>query len=182
VVKTQGRHGEVAVVLHTDVPDRFRVGMRLFALAENQTRREVQLEGFWPHKNGLVLKFAGMTSITDAESVVGCELQVPIEARAKLAAGWSYVSDLVGCLVFDNGQEVGRVQDVQFGAGEAPLLMVTAGAAAYEIPYAEEFLVRVDLGEQRIEMKLPEGLLDVNRPLSAEEKREQAAIGKRTKG
>jgi ribosomal 30S subunit maturation factor RimM len=32
VIKTQGRRGEVAVELHTDVPDRFRQDMRLWAL------------------------------------------------------------------------------------------------------------------------------------------------------
>ena len=34
VVKTQGRHGEVAAEIHSDVPDRFTAGMKLFALAE----------------------------------------------------------------------------------------------------------------------------------------------------
>ena len=82
-------------------------GMRLFALAENQTRREVELEGCWPHKNGLVLKFAGIDSITEAESLVGCELQVPSQARAELEAGWSYVSDSAGVKlrgVYRNGR------------------------------------------------------------------------------
>ena len=32
VLKTQGRRGEVAVEVHTDIPDRFLEGMRLFAL------------------------------------------------------------------------------------------------------------------------------------------------------
>ena len=45
-----------------------------------------------------------------------------------------YVSDLVGCVVFDGDREIGVVQDVQFGAGEAPLLIVKAGASQYEIP------------------------------------------------
>ena len=60
--------------------------------------------------------------------------------------------------------------DVQSGAGEAPLLIVKSGGQAYEIPYAEVYLKKVDLAQQRIEMQLPEGLLDVNAPLTAEEK------------
>ena len=35
VLKTQGRRGEVAVEPHSDVPDRFVEGMRLFALDES---------------------------------------------------------------------------------------------------------------------------------------------------
>src|SRR4029077_16250062 len=76
VRKTQGRRGEVAVELHSDVPDRFRVGLRLFALAPDDSRRELQIQELWPHKGGLILKFAGIDSISDAETLIGCELQV----------------------------------------------------------------------------------------------------------
>ena len=131
------------------------------------------MEEVWPHKGGLVLKFAGVDSISDAEPLVGCELQVPREERAALDAGWTYVSDLVGCVVLDRDREIGQVVDVQFGAGEAPLLIVKAGNAEYEIPFAEAYLKNVDLGRKQIEMELPASLLDVNAPLTAEEKREQ---------
>ena len=170
-VKTQGRHGEVAVEVHSDVPDRFAPGMRLFALSRDGRRQELQLEGFWPHKGLLVLEFAGILSISEAEALVGCELQVPLAERAELEPGWSYVSDLAGCTVFNGEREVGKVSDVRFGAGEAPLLVVTAGTKEYEIPFAEAFLRRVDAGAKRIEMVLPEGLLDVNGPLTEEEKK-----------
>jgi 16S rRNA processing protein RimM len=173
VVKTQGRHGEVAVELHTDIPGRLHAGMRVFALADVGSRRELRIEDAWPHKEWLVLKFAGVDSISDAEVLVGNELQVPQSERAELEPGAAYVSDLVGCVVFDRGREVGLVSDVRFGAGEAPLLVVRSGKNELEIPYAQEFLVKADLEHKRIEMNLPEGLLEVNAPLTAEEKREQ---------
>src|SRR5271154_360098 len=103
VVKTQGRHGEVAVEVHSAIPDRFREGLKLFALGKNDKapRRELQVQTLWPHKELLVLKFAGIDSISDVEALVGCELQIPREARAALAAGWAYISDLIECAVFD---------------------------------------------------------------------------------
>jgi 16S rRNA processing protein RimM len=186
VAKTQGRRGEVAAEVHSDVPGRLHPGMRVFALAaepkisptkagsaqNKEARRELKIDDAWPHKTYVVLKFAGVDSISDAEALVGCELQLPLGERAELEAGAAYVSDLIGCTVFDGECEVGVVRDVRFGAGEAPLLVV-AGKTEYEIPYAQEFLVRVDLGKKRIEMALPEGLLDVNAPLTDEEKQEQ---------
>jgi 16S rRNA processing protein RimM len=152
--------------------------MRLSALDQSAGRRELQVESLWPHKGMLVLKFAGVDSISEAELLVGAELQVPREQRAQLEPGWTYVSDLVGCTVFDtdfqgNDREVGTVENVQFGAGEAPLLVVRAGARQYEIPYAQAYLKGVDLGQKRIEMLLPEGILEVNAPLTADEKRDQ---------
>ena len=165
--------------LHTDVADRFREGMKLWARAEDGSRRELQVEELWPHKSYLVLKFAGSDSISDAETLLRCELQVPGDQRAQLEPGWTYVSDLIGCTVFDGDRDLGVVQDVQFGTGEAPLLLVKAGAKQFELPYADAYLKSVDLRQKQVHMALPEGLLEVNAPLTEEEKREQNVARKR---
>lgn len=173
VVKTQGRRGEVAVELYTHIPDRLRPGLRVFALAENGSRRQLRIEDAWPHKHFAVLRFSGVESISDAELLIGCELQVPLSERAPLEPGSTYISDLVGCALMDRGREVGTVTDVRFGAGEAPLLVVGLGKDEREIPFAREFLMSFDLTHKRIEMALPEGLLDVNAPVTDEEKKQQ---------
>ena len=178
MVKTQGRQGEVAVEVHSDVPDRLHAGLRVFALAENAERFELKIADAWPHKDLVVLKFAGIDSIDDAEPLVGSELQVPLSERATLETGAAFVSDLVGCALFDGRREVGVISDVRFSAGEAPLLIVGQrvqgeGKSELEIPYAQAFLVRVDLEQKRIEMNLPDGLLEVNAPLTDEEKKQQ---------
>jgi 16S rRNA processing protein RimM len=179
VLKTQGRRGEVAVEVHSDVPERFVVGMRLFALDANDQRRALKVEEVWPHKGHLILKFAGIDSIDEAQALLRCELQVPRSERAELEPGWSYISDLKGCTVFDGDRELGRVEGVQFGAGEAPLLIVRGETKQpYEIPFAEAYLAGIDLAKRQVWMRLPEGMLEINAPLSAEEKREQKKIEK----
>ncbi|MGB6386762.1 MAG: ribosome maturation factor RimM [Terriglobales bacterium] len=175
VIKTQGRRGEVAVELHTDIPDRFRQDMQLWALTKDGQRREVRIEDFWPHKSFLVLKFQGVETISDAEPLVGAELQLPHSERAELEPGWTYLSDLIGCTVFDGPRKIGEIEDVQFGAGEAPLLVVRgkeqkSAKLPYEIPFAEAYLEKLDLEHRLVRMKLPEGLLEVNAPLAKEEK------------
>lgn len=163
----------MAVELHTAIPERLHAGMKLSALAEDGSRRDLEIEELWPHKGLLVLKFSGVDSISDAEGLRHCELQVPREQRAQLEPGWTYVSDLIGCAVFDGEREIGQVQDVEFGAGEAPLLVVKARAKQFEIPYANAFLRGVDLQQRQIRMLLPEGMLEVNAPLTEEEKLSQ---------
>ncbi len=175
VIKTQGRRGEVAVELHTDIPGRIREEMRLWALVKDGQRREVTVDDLWPHKSFLVLKLKGIETMNDAEPLIGAELQLPLSERAALEPGWTYLSDLIGCTVFDGGREIGRIEDVQFGAGEAPLLVVRNQAQAtklpYEIPFAEAYLEKLDLEQRQVRMMLPEGLLDVNAPLAEKEKR-----------
>ena len=149
--------------------------MRVGAVLKDEegARRELKIEELWPHKGQLVLKFEGIDSISDGETLIGCELQVPASERSKLEPGWVYVSDLVGCVVFDGEGEIGEVQDVQFGAGEAPLLIVKAGANRHEIPYADAYLKNTDLENKKIVMMLPEGMLELNAPLTTEEKEQQ---------
>jgi 16S rRNA processing protein RimM len=161
--------------LHTDVPDRFRQDMRLWALAKDGQRREVTVEDFWPHKSFLVLKFQGIETISNAEPLVGAELQLLSSERGELEPGWTYLSDLIGCTVFDGEREIGQIEDVQFGAGEAPLLLVRGKEQGdklpFEIPFAEAYLERLDLEAKRVRMRLPEGLLEVNAPAKKERSR-----------
>jgi 16S rRNA processing protein RimM len=172
VVKTQGRVGEVAAEIHSDVPERFAVGMKLFALPKSQgSRRQLEVEDLWPHKGLLVLKFRGVDSMSDAELLLGAELQVPGAERAKLEPGWNYVSDLIGCAVLDHASEIGRIEDVEFGAGEAPLLIVAdATGKKFDVPFAQAYLEGVDVKQRQVRMNLPEGMLEINAPLAPEEK------------
>ena len=169
----QGRRGEVAAELHTSFPERFAERRELSGLAKDGSRRELQLEEHWFHKGMVILKFAGFQSISDAERLVGMELQIPAEQRAELETGEAYVSDLVGCEVVNRGSVVGTIADVQFGAGEAPLLVVKRGEQEILVPYAEAFLKNADLPARRIEFELPEGLLEVQSSLTDEEKQRQ---------
>jgi 16S rRNA processing protein RimM len=174
VTKTQGRIGEVAAALLTDFPERFAQRKRLFALgaAKDNTRRELQVENHWFHKGQVVLKFRGVDSISQAEELLGCEIQIPLRERTTLEGDTVYLSDLRGCALYDSGREVGKVEDVQFGSGEAPLLVVR-GEKEFLVPFAAEFVENLDIQERRLEMKLPAGLLEIDSPLSREEKEAQ---------
>jgi 16S rRNA processing protein RimM len=181
VVKTQGRRGEVAAEIHSDVPERFAVGMKLFALPKLQgSRREMEVADLWPHKGLLVLKFCGVDSMSDAELLVGSELQVPSAERAELEPGWNYVSDLIGCTVLDHAREIGRIEEIQFGAGEAPLLIVAnASGKKFDVPFAQAYLESVDVKRRQVRMNLPEGMLEINAPLTPKEKQEQQSERKK---
>ena len=178
VAKTQGRHGEVAATLLTDFPELFETRRKLFALGDSgkqsgpAERRRLDLDEHWFHKGMVVLKFAGVDSISDAEMLVGSEIQIPRSERAALGSDEFYVSDLAGCTVTDSGREIGRIKDVQFGSGEAPLLVIE-GEKEYLVPFAAAYIEKIALEQKRLEMKLPEGLLELDAPLNQEEKQRQ---------
>jgi 16S rRNA processing protein RimM len=62
---------------------------------------------------------------------------------------------------------------VRFGAGEAALLVVREGNRELEIPYAQAHLENLDIEGKRIQMRLPQGMLELDAPLTPEEKQQQ---------
>jgi 16S rRNA processing protein RimM len=181
----QGRIGEVAAEILTDFPERFAQRRRLFLLDRNGSRRELHLENSWPHKERLVLKFAGVDSISDAETLLGGEIQIPAEERAHLDGAATYISDLIGCEVFvcvapaalHRGnidlRFLGKITGVLAGAGDAPILEIRDGTREHMVPFAQEYILRLDTAAKRLELQLPEGMLDLGAPLSEQEKQAQ---------
>lgn len=151
--------------LLTDFPDRLAERRNLLALAPGGAHRELELEEHWLHQGRLILKFRGVDSINDAETLRGSEIQIRREQRIPLPVGSVYVSDLIGCTVSDvaggTTRRIGVISDVRFGSGDASLLEVHDGSVEYLVPFAEAYLKRLDLEARIVEMALPEGLLDL---------------------
>ncbi len=128
--------------------------------------RSAQLTAYWLHKGGVVLHFAGVDSISAAEALKGKIVAIPRVERAALAEDEAYISDLIGCTLVDVGGaepvSVGEIEDVDRSMGPAPLLVVRGPQGEILIPLAKSFLRRMDLDAKRVEMALPEGLVDLN--------------------
>ncbi len=161
ILRPQGRKGEVAVELFTDFPERFAPGLKVWLAEESQPAQETVLEDAWPHKGGWILKFAGVDSISDAEQLAGKHVQVLSAERVKLEGSAVYVSDLIGCSVVENGEELGKVANVDHRSG-TPLLIVETPQGELMIPFADEICKVVDVTRGVVEVELPEGLRDLN--------------------
>jgi 16S rRNA processing protein RimM len=179
LVRPQGRHGELLAEILTDFPERFDERRELVLLNSAKSAlqpRKVTLESHWLHKGRIVLKFAGIDSISDAELLRGYDVAIPRNQRAPLEDGAFYVDDLIGCHIIDvsqsNARDIGEIVAVDRETTSTPLLVLHPAGGREEllIPFAKAYLRRVDLEHKRIEMALPEGLLTINRPVAGEEK------------
>jgi 16S rRNA processing protein RimM len=183
LVRPQGRRGEILADLLTDFPERFAERKQLYLVVSLQSgapAREVTLERHWLHKGRVVLKFAGIDSIDDAEALRGQLVAIPAHERAPLAGDSVYISDLIGCEVIDVASTrvpFGKVRDVDRDAG----LLIVASVRGEEVlvPFAKAYLLTIDVAARRIEMRLPEGLLDINAPMTEEERQ---ALDKAARG
>ena len=172
--RPQGRKGEVLAEILTDFPQKFAERRQVWLLAASSASvsasvaREIELANHWLHKGGIVLHFAGVDSISAAEELKGMVVAVPQTERAPLAADEIYIGDLIGCVLVDvAGAEavtVGEIENVDRSGGAAPLLVVRSARGEVLIPFAKSYLRRIDLEGKRVEMALPEGLVDLNAP------------------
>lgn len=175
--RPQGRKGEVFAEVLTDFPNKFSERRQLWLLPQAlpagaaaasamPPARQVELTGHWLHKGGIVLHFAGVDSISAAEELAGRIVAVPRSERVALAEDEVYIGDLIGCTLVDvAGAEplaAGLIEDVDRSAGPVALLVVRCGKGELLVPFAKSYLRRIDLDSRRVEMALPEGLLELS--------------------
>jgi 16S rRNA processing protein RimM len=173
IVRPQGRHGEVLADIFTDFPERFAQRKRLFlrppAKGHADAMREVKVVSQWLHKGRVVLKFAQVDSMAEAENLRGFDLVIPREERMPLSGDAVYVSDLLGVRVIDVSRggftDAGEITDVEpEGPGPAMLVIRTLAGDELLIPFVRAYLRKMDIEGKRLEMDLPEGLLAMQAP------------------
>jgi len=185
IIRPRGNKGEVLAELSTDFPARLSSRLQIYLRGAQSEPRAIGLQNFWVDRNHPehgIFHFEGCASIDEAEKLRGLEVLIPIADRVKLPAGKYFVSDLIGCSVFENPvaetklsspacameeapRVVGTVRDVFFpgeGTAGTPLLQVQTAAGELLVPLAEDICRRIDVVERRIDVTLPEGLSELN--------------------
>jgi 16S rRNA processing protein RimM len=188
ILRARGNKGEVAAEILTDFPERLTRLREVFIGHSNGKiePRRLSLTSCWlsqNHRGQAVFHFEGVNSISEAETFRGFEVLLPFEQRVALPDGQYFVSDLIGCSVFENRISpptvssspcslaeapslLGTVRDVQFPGEEfpgTPLLAVETSRGEILIPLAMDICKRIDPPARRIDVILPEGLRDLNR-------------------
>jgi 16S rRNA processing protein RimM len=185
-LRARSNKGEVAAELFTDFAARLAFLPSVFLSKDKNEPRETRLKKFWVDRNHPevgIFHFEGCDSINDAEKLRGMDIVLPIKQRVTLPAGQYFVTDLIGCTVFevpvaetklaspacslqDAPQVLGTVRDVYFpgqGTAGTPLLQVETSRGELLVPLAADICTRIDTVGKRIEVRLPEGLRDLDR-------------------
>src|SRR5215210_8649194 len=162
VLRPHGLRGEVVVEVLSDVPGRLAPGSQVTASWEgrpSRTSRSVLVESHRLHKSGAMVRFAGFDDRDRAEELRDALLEVDRSRVPDAPEGTYYWYQLLGCRCRVDGQDLGEVTDlIEDGGGL--LLVVSDGERQVPIPFVQSFLKDVDVERGRIELDLPEGLLE----------------------
>ncbi len=146
--RPHGLAGEVTVLAVTDRPERFAPGSRLFAADDL-----LEVVDARRHRDGWIVRFAGVESRDQAERLRGLQLTAP--PLDDPGDGGFWVHDLVGRDVRDaDGVDLGRVVAVE--ANPAHDLLVLDTGHLVPMPFVRGV-------ERDIVVDVPEGLLELGR-------------------
>jgi len=164
VRRAHGVRGELLVAVETDRPRHvFRPG-RVLHLADGSARptgRTLKLRKMRPITGGALLTLEGVEGKEQADALRGHMFLIAQRDAAPAGAEEVHYRDLTGLTVWNEGVEIGPVEDIlQNPAGE---LLVVRDRRRREvlIPFVKEHVIAVDLEAKELRLRLPEGLLDL---------------------
>ncbi len=162
VSKTRGFDGKLILFLDVDdTNDYANIDYLLIDLHGSLTPFFIDM--VWMRDNNYIeVHIEDIDARDDAAQLVGKELYLPLTELPKLPDDQYYLHELVGMTVIDAHRgDLGQVAEV-FDHGNNPLVQIIHPKGEILIPIDPQFIRKVDKKAKRIEVDLPDGLIDIN--------------------
>ena len=148
IVTTHGVRGEVKVLTWLDSPellcefDRCRIG-----------GKEFKMESVRVQKTCNLVKLSGVDTMEAAQAMRGKVVEL---FREDIDEDVIFGAELIGVEVYEEGALLGKITDVLDCPGNS--VYVVSGEHEYMIPAVNQFILSTDLDENRMQVKLIEGM------------------------
>ena len=160
IVRPRGNKGEVAAENRADSALRFAAGKSVRVVFADRAESDLAIENAWEHNGRLILKFAGVDSISAAEPFRGAEVRIPLQELGEAPEGEYFYDDLIGCRMIEDGseRELGEIRDIYEPGGALLFSVIDKQGKELLVPFADDICREVDVAAKRIRVRLPEGL------------------------
>jgi 16S rRNA processing protein RimM len=153
--------GEVLIYLDTDEPELYE-NMESVFVEFNKNLVPFFIENSSLHKNDFLrVQFEDVDSEEEADSIIGCEVYLPLSMLPKLEGNKFYFHEVIGFEIEDKRLGVfGKIVSINDTTAQ-PLFEVLNGEVEMLIPMIDQFLVKIDRENKKVVMDLPEGLVEM---------------------
>ncbi len=148
IVSTHGVKGEVKVLPWVDGPDILCEFDRCRISGKEYIMEQVRIQ-----KTCNLVKLQGVDTMEDAQALRGKTLEL---YREDIDDEVIFAAELMGVEVFCGGEKIGKIADVLDYPGNS--VYVVRGEYEYMIPAVNEFILSTRLDENRMDVKLLEGM------------------------
>lgn len=161
VINTHGIKGELKILRLSDNPERFNPGNRLYIFPIEGSPQEIIIESQRYHKQYDLIKFVGYENINEVERFKNASLKVSMDELDELEEGQYYYHEIIGCEVFIiKGEKIGIVSDIFTTGANDVWTIKQANGKEVCIPYIDDVVKSINIGEKKILIEPMEGLLD----------------------
>ena len=155
IVNTHGIRGELKLKSLSDfIEERFKKGHHVFIRYQNHDI-EMIVKTHRTHKGFELVSFEGYLDINLVEKYKG-SFVYDYKDDELLDDDEYFVSDLIGCDVYDDDVLIGKVSEVQL-LPHHDILIIKGEDKEYKIPYVNAFVLNEDIENKRIDVALIEG-------------------------
>jgi 16S rRNA processing protein RimM len=153
--------GEVLIYLDTDEPELYEKMESVF-VEFNKNLVPFFIENSNLHKGDFLrVKFEDIDNETEADSVIGCEIYLPLNMLPKLEGNKFYFHEVIDFEIEDKRLGVfGKIVSINDTSAQ-PLFEVLNGNVEILVPMIDQFLVKIDRENKKVIMDLPEGLVEM---------------------
>ncbi|MDY8134798.1 ribosome maturation factor RimM [Aquimarina sp. 2201CG5-10] len=153
--------GEVLVKLDTDDPESYEKMESVF-VNYNNNLVPFFIEKCALHKSDLLrIRFEDVDTEEDADDLMKAELYLPLTLLPKLEGDKFYYHEIIGFTVIDAAfGKVGVIKSINDSTAQA-LFEIDREGIEILIPMNDEFIIDIDKTSKTIQVKTPEGLIDL---------------------
>ena len=153
--------GEVLIYLDTDEPELYE-NMESVFVEFNKNLVPFFIENSSLHKNDFLrVQFEDVDSEEEADSILNCDVYLPLSMLPKLEGNKFYFHEVIGFEIEDKRLGVfGKIVSINDSSAQ-PLFEVVNGTVEILVPMIDQFLVKIDRENKKVIMDLPEGLVEM---------------------
>jgi 16S rRNA processing protein RimM len=153
--------GEVLIYLDTDEPELYE-NMESVFVEFNKNLVPFFIENSSLHKNDFLrVQFEDVDSEEEADSILNCDVYLPLSMLPKLEGNKFYFHEVIGFEIEDKRLGVfGKIVSINDSSAQ-PLFEVVNGTVEILVPMIDQFLVKIDRENKKVVMDLPEGLVEM---------------------
>lgn len=158
-----GIRGELYVLIFSGDTE-WAEGLEVAYLKKDEHSSETKsltIEKCKVHKDGLILKVKEVSDRNQAEAIKGNLFYISTELLESEAGETIYLAEIENFHVIVNGEDIGEIIDFN-NHGAHDILIVQNQTQTIQIPFVDDFIEEIDFEEEKVFMKLPEGLLNIN--------------------
>lgn len=164
IKSSHGIKGEVFILIFSKDTSWVKNNINLKLSKNDSDFKDMKILKFKPHKEGVIATLDSIVTRNESDLLIGHDIWIEGENFESKNGESIYLIEIENFEVIDEVlKNIGVIKGFSTN-GLQDLLVIENKKETFEVPFVKEFIVDIDYKQKIVKTKLPEGLLDINKP------------------